>query len=153
MKKKEIIRLILMPVAFIGVVLFALLMPTGARYVGAEDILAVEIMAPSGENVILATRAEIGAFVEWLNLTVPPAEMYFVRDTDNRPLDGADFRMVADQTPDGMKGIEDGETFAYSIYHMYVYVADGMLYYNGAEYEMTPEAVGAIEGLLGEITE
>lgn len=149
MKKREIIRLILMPVAFVAIVLFALLMPTGTRYASADDILSVEIAQRGGEAETIDTRAGVQSFVDWLNLTVPPEEMCFVKETDAYALDGADWTMVADQVPDKMEGLDDAETFAYSIYHMYVSVTGNLLYYNGVEYDLTPEALGTIDEIGG----
>lgn len=151
MKKKEIVRLILMPIAFIAVVLFALLIPTGARYASADDILSVSITSAGGQTATLDTREGVQSFVDWLNLTVPPEELCFVRETDDYLLDGADWSMVADQKPDRMEGIDDAETFAYSIYRMYVYVTGNVLYYNGVEYDVTPEAIRAIHEMGGGI--
>lgn len=148
LKKRDIIRLILMPIAFVAVVLFALLMPTGTRYTSADDILSVSITPRGGETATLGARADVEAFVDWLNLTVPPEDMCFVRETDDYNLDGADWRMVADQVPDKMTGLDDAETFAYSIYHMYVSVVGNVLFYNGVEYDISPEAVDAI-GKIG----
>ncbi len=150
MKKSEIIRLILMPIAFVAVVLFALLMPTGARYTSADDILSVEMTPLGGETTTIGTREGVQAFVDWLNLTVPPEDMCFVKETDAYLLDGADWSMVAYQIPDKMQGLDDVETFAYSIYHMYVYVTGDQLYYNGVAYDATPEAVGSISEIGGQ---
>ena len=149
MKKREIIRLILMPIAFVAIVLFALLMPTGTRYTTAEDILSVAITPGGGETTTIDARDGIQSFVDWLNLTVPPEEMCFVRETDAYLKDGADWTMVADQVPDKMVGLDDGETFAYSIYHMYVSITGNQLYYNGVEYDLTPGAREAIDEIGG----
>ena len=148
MKKKEIVRLILMPVAFVAVVLFALLMPTGARYASADDILSIQVASANGRGAALDARADIEAFVEWLNKTVPPAEMHFVRETDEYTLDEADWSMVATQTPDQMRGIDIAEPFTYSIYRMYIYVTGDALYYNGILYDIAPDAVRGIDTLL-----
>jgi hypothetical protein len=148
-KKKEIIRLILMPIAFIAVVLFALLMPTGTRYASSDDILSVEIAPKGGQAETLDTREGVQSFVDWLGMTVPAEEMCFVRETDAYQLDGADWTMVANQVPDKMVGLDNPEIFAYSIYHMYAYVEGKALYYNGVEYDMTPEAVRAIAAIGG----
>lgn len=147
--KREVVRLIVAPLAFIAVVLFALLMPTGARYISTDDILSVRITSASGDVQTIESRAGVEAFARWLNLTVPPEDMCFVKESDAMQLDGADLSMVADQVPAKMQGLDDADSFVYSIYHMYVYVKDQELYYNGVLYEITPAAIQAIDNIGG----
>lgn len=151
MKKREIIRLILMPIAFIAVVLFALLVPTGTRYTSADDILSVTLTQKDAQTTIIDTREGIQSFVDWLNLTVPTEEMCFVKETDTYLLDDADWIIVADQVPDAMEGIDNSDTFAYSIYHMYLYITDETLFYNGILYDLNPGAIQALEELRGDM--
>jgi signal transduction histidine kinase len=148
-KKADRIRMISLPIAFIAIVLFALLMPGNTRFVSAADIAFVEITAQGGASARLETADEVSAFIAWLARTVPREELCFVRETDAYGIDAAEVQMVAEQTPDGMSGIDETVSFAYSIYRMYVSLAGDDLYYNGVHYDLAPaDAAAAYELFL-----
>ena len=47
----------------------------------------------------------------------------------------SEWRLTVYRVPDGMKGIDEGVTYDYSVFRMYAYLENGRLYYNGVEYD------------------
>ena len=135
--KKDMLRLVGMPLAFIAVVIAAFIMPTGSDFDSLGDIKSIFVSDCNGNSNNITQPSKISDFYDWLIGVVPPQDICFVRENDDMLSPDALLSAVIDQTPDSMQGIDSNDTFLYSIYHMYIYITDDQtLYYNGVAYEI-----------------
>lgn len=130
----EKLRPYLLLAAFIAVVAFMLLRPSANKPVSASDILCVNRSVGGVERVITEDE-EIGEFFVWLTDIVPVADLYFLREKFAPPAD-ARAAFIVDQA---LEQTDDNEP-QYSVYHMYIYVVNNIVYYNGVTYDLPPQA-------------
>ena len=125
-----LVRVLLIPAAFVLIVSAILMFPNDADFKGAEDIYYYEL---NGE--MYDSPEDIQSLVEWMYSAFGKMDVCFVKQNEAFMHEDSEWRLIVYRVPDEIKGIDEGMKFGYSIYRMYVYLENGKLYYNGVEYD------------------
>jgi hypothetical protein len=141
LKKNSVIRTIAIPLLCIILVVGVFLIPSGTDFASLDDIRSIQVSGADGTWRDITEKDDIQAFYDWLITFVPEDEIHFVRKNSGMLSPASLISATVVHVPENAYGADAADSYAYSKYNMYIYAEDGVLYYNGVPYEITPDGL------------